>query len=197
MKNKFATLIISLIVVVFKTAAQDSYSVNNNFQMIINGTSNVHNWEENVNNISGQCRLLWNNDGTFNILSMTLIVETKAIKSSHGSLMDNKTYDALKADANPTITFQLTNPINNVRPNSTIYATAILKIAGISKPVKMEVKASGDNSAVTFEGSQVVNMRDFGVAPPTAFMGAMKVGDNVTINFKTGFSKSKISSQLP
>jgi hypothetical protein len=32
-------------------------------------------------------------------------------------------------------------------------------------------------------------MKEFGISPPTAFMGAMKVGEQVTINFKTGYTK--------
>jgi hypothetical protein len=34
-------------------------------------------------------------------------VLVKSIKSTKGSIMDNKTYDALKAEAHPKITFKL------------------------------------------------------------------------------------------
>ena len=45
---------------------------------------------------SGDAAVLWNPDATFAIQKFNLKVSVKSIKSDKGSIMDDKTYDALK-----------------------------------------------------------------------------------------------------
>src|SRR5689334_21075197 len=78
--------------------AQTAYFASSDPEIIIAGTSNVHDWEEKVETLYGNGTITWNTDGSLNLTSLLIKVDCKAIKSSHGSLMDNKTYDALKAD---------------------------------------------------------------------------------------------------
>jgi phosphomannomutase len=54
------------------------------------------------------------------------------------------------------------------------------------------VKVTGNNDKLFFDGSKILNMKEFQISPPTAFMGAMKVGEQVTIKFKTAYTKNKI-----
>jgi len=180
--------------------SQTAYVIAGNPEIIINGTSNVHDWEEKVETLNGNGMITWNTDGSFNLSSLIIKIDCKAIKSSHGSLMDGKTYDALKADKFPTIIYKLTTPLVNIKPSAigiTVNTVGQITIAGVTKFISMQVRIIGSASGqLLFEGTKTIKMTDFGVSAPTAFMGAMKVGDEVTLTFKTNFSKTQTSSQI-
>jgi len=189
MKTSIKIILIALMLVASNVNAQDTYVGGSDVELTISGTSNVHDWDQTVNKMSGSGKIIPNTDGSFTIQSLDVIIQVQSIKSSKGSIMDSKTYDALKSEANPTITFKLASPINNIIIGSTIIAKGDLKIAGIPRPIELSVKVSGNSSKLFFEGSKSINMKDFGVTPPTAFMGAMKVGETVVIKFKSGYTK--------
>jgi polyisoprenoid-binding protein YceI len=197
--NRILILIVAVVCWSF-SYSQTAYITTGDPQITIEGTSNVHDWEETVKTLNGSGTITWNSDGSFNLTSLLIKIDCKAIKSSHGSIMDNKTYDALKADKFPTITYKLTAPLVNVKPSASgiiINAVGQITIAGVTKSVTMQVKVIGTpGGQLLFEGTKVFTMTDFGVSPPTAFMGAMKVGDNVTVKFKANFSKAQASTQI-
>jgi hypothetical protein len=64
-------------------------------------------------------------------------------------------------------------------------------MAGTSKPVELTAKgkvlANGD---VQIIGSRKLNMKDFNMVPPTAMMGTIKVGEEVTVNFNLTLTNS-------
>jgi polyisoprenoid-binding protein YceI len=157
-----------------------------NFSLVIKGTSNLHDWEETGKEVRG--------NGTFTteagelkaINSLWVEVPVKSIKSTKGSVMDNKTYDALKADKHPNITYKLDKVSGLTKKGSSydINASGTLTIAGTAKKTDLYVqgKVGGDGS-LTFNGSKKLKMTDFGIKPPTALMGTMTVGDEVEIVF--------------
>jgi polyisoprenoid-binding protein YceI len=187
---------ISLLLLLFSSAylpAQTAYTFAGTPSIIIEGTSNVHDWEMKVETITGGGTITWNPDGSFSLNSLLVKINCKAIKSTHGSIMDNKTYDALKADKFPDIMYKLTSSLNGIKPlpgGTSVNTTGEITVAGVTKTITMQVKiipsASGQ---LSFVGTENINMRDFGISPPTAFMGAMKVGENVVVKFNTGFVK--------
>jgi len=171
---------------------QTAFSVSA-YKMTIKGTSNLHDWESTVNELraKGDISLQQGKFTALNTLSVEIPV--KAIKSTKGSIMDNKTYDALKADKYTNITFKLekVTPFKVQSDGYSITATGNLTIAGATKKVELIVKgkANGDGS-ITFTGSQKIKMTDFGMKPPTALLGAMKVGNDVEIVFSVTMKKS-------
>ncbi|MBK8345850.1 MAG: hypothetical protein IPL12_22740 [Bacteroidetes bacterium] len=58
----------------------------------------MYNGEEVAQTASGDAVVLWNTDGSFNIQKLNIKVSVKSIKSDKGSIMDDKTYDALKGE---------------------------------------------------------------------------------------------------
>ncbi|HEY9487427.1 MAG TPA: YceI family protein, partial [Chryseosolibacter sp.] len=85
-------------------------------------------------------------------------------------------------DKNPTITFKLTNATIT---GSNIKASGSLTMAGVSKPVTMDVVAKVlDDGSLHLSGSQKINMKDYKMTPPKAVMGTIKVGEKVTILFE-------------
>ncbi len=169
---------------------QNQYTLASDHKITIQGTSNVHDWEEVAQTASGDGVVQWNQDATFNIQKLNLKVTVKSLKSDKGSIMDNKTYDALKGDEHPYITFKLSSIKSMVKSGTgyTVKVNGDLTIAGVTKNVDINgtvyVK---ENGKLYIETSKSIKMTDFGIDPPTAMMGAMTVGNEITIKFKLNF----------
>ena len=174
------------------TPATETCTLAKDYSVTINGTSNLHSWDEKVETVTGTGSVTPNSDGSYDIDAINMNMDVHSIKSDMGPAMNNNTYKALKADAHPQITFALTAPLKSVKAGIT--ATAIsakcnLTIAGVTKPVDMQVKISIPQKGILhFEGAQAIKMTDYGVTPPVALFGALVTGDEITIHFKTNFS---------
>jgi polyisoprenoid-binding protein YceI len=170
------------------------YLLSKNYTVTILGTSNLHDWNETVVTVLGDGSVTWNDDGSFDLDAINLKMEVNSIKSDMGSIMNNNTYKALKAEHNPEIAFTLNTPVKSIKAGATvsnILTKGTLTIAGVTKPIDMLVKVSAVNhGSLTFEGSQAIKMTDYGMSPPTALFGTLKTGDEITINFKTVFTIS-------
>jgi|SRR6185436_9428733 len=177
----------------------NTYILSEGYIVTIHGTSNLHDWDQKVEIVSGDGIVSWNKDGSFDLEAINIKMDVHSIKSDKGSIMNNKTYKALKADDYPQIIFTLTKPVRSIQTKSnekTISAKGNLTIAGVTKPVDMQVKVfMKDFEKLTFEGSQIIKMTDYGVSPPTAFFGTMKTGDEITLNFKTSFKTTTNNHQ--
>ena len=171
--------------------AQDNYALSTNL-VTITGTSTLHNWNEKVESISGKGNVKKNADKSLSLQSFKIIIKVNSIKSNEGSSMNNKTYKTLKADKYPEITFVLTEPVANIPYGANAYVVTtkgLLTIAGVTKPIIMPLKITlNDEKKITVDGAQQIKMTDYGMDPPTLFFGTIKVGDNITVNFKTTFS---------
>jgi polyisoprenoid-binding protein YceI len=166
----------------------NKYVLSKDYTVTIFGTSNLHNWNETVGIVTGDCNLSLNADGSFNLEKLYLDMNVNSIKSTEGGVMNRNTYKALKSDTHPDIIFSIETPIKAGSPETTISAQGFLSIAGVTKPITMQVKVSMQMQGnLTFEGSQTIKMTDYGITPPTALFGTLKTGDEITINFKTKF----------
>ncbi len=170
---------------------KNTYTLINDYIVTINGTSNLHEWDEKVKTVTGEGVVNWNSEEKFDLESINIKMEVHSIKSSMGIIMNNNTYKALKADANPDIFFSLTSPIRSLPIKSNgkmISAKGNLTIAGVTKAVDMQVKISmPEHSKLIFEGSQSIEMTDYGIKPPVALFGTLKTGNEISIHFKTNF----------
>lgn len=156
-------------------------------QILIHGTSSLHDWTSEAKESKLTLQVNSENGKVTGISSVNLKVPVKGIKSTKGSIMDNKTYDALKADKFPEISFQL-NKISNVSSSGTVSASGKLTIAGKTKDVVLSAKMKdlgGGSYEVT--GTHPVKMTEYDMKPPTAMMGAIKVGDDVRIEYTVKF----------
>jgi polyisoprenoid-binding protein YceI len=115
-------------------------------------------------------------------------------------VMDNKTYESLKAAANPEILFTVRVPIRLVQVRdcrTAILVKGELALAGICKPVTMLVKTFEIRQGIlSFKGSQRIKMSDYGVKPPSALFGTMRAGPEITIRFNTNFINQSITTTL-
>lgn len=173
------------------TSAQNTFEITSS-QMTIAGTSNVHAWESKVTKVEATGDILLEGTTLKTIKNLTVEIPVGGIKSSKGSMMDKKTWSALNKDAHPTITYTLTK-VNNLTKSGDSYdikTTGNLSIAGETRAVEITVKGKvlADGS-LQFEGTKKLKMTDFKIDPPTALMGTMKTGDEITISFNVKLAK--------
>lgn len=189
MKPFIALITIPLFLISFTLIHQHIivYKISNDFTMTIKGTSNVHDWESNVEKLSGTASFTFAEDGMIQIDECRVSIPVKSIKSSKGSMMDKKTWKALNASTYPNIEYQLIdfNKVVNTTNGFTATTLGKLKIAGVAKSISMNISGRElSNGNVEITGSKALKMTNFNIDPPTALMGAMTTGDDITIEFR-------------
>lgn len=103
--------------------------------------------------------------------------------------MNKDMYKTLRADQHPSIRIELTRaqlldadiPVGS--DWTPLKATSHLTIAGVTKPVVFDVKAKRiAPDRIRLTTSKEVLMTDFGMEPPTAMLGLVKVNNTIRIN---------------
>ncbi|MBK7409365.1 MAG: YceI family protein [Saprospirales bacterium] len=153
---------------------------------LIEGTSNLHDWEMEVTKID--CKgSFQSTDNTINaIKNVEVKILVENIKSKEGKIMDQKTYKAFESEKNPYIIFTFSSADVKIdgSGNVTIAASGNLNMAGTNKTVpvtaKGKVLANGD---MQLSISKKLNMTEYKMDPPTALMGTIKVGEEVEVKF--------------
>lgn len=159
--------------------------------MTILGTTNVHDFKSKVEQINGELIL----NSSKQVQSLVVEIPVRSIKSGE-KLMDSKTYDTFNDKKYPTITFKLTDASSlTVKDNDVnVTVTGNLTLAGVTK--KISFKTVGVNlkpGVYEFKGSIPVKMSDYGMKPPTAMLGVMKVGDAITLKYDVHLEGSPIN----
>jgi polyisoprenoid-binding protein YceI len=177
-------------------APADTYFLDPHYSVIINGKSNLRDWQETVEKVNGTVVANLNEDGSVDLISIRINMDVQSIKSDMGSIMNNKTYEALKASRFPQIIFWLNGPVKLIQFNpgaATVGLEGRLTLAGVCRPVTMQVQSlSLSNGRLQFKGSQSLNMTDYGVKPPSALFGTMKSGPMISIQFNTNFLNKQL-----
>lgn len=181
-------LILTIIFFSFRLpgSAQEVYKITLN-SILIKGTSNVHKWEEKVGQLNGTVTLVIEGEQIKALSEANFDIPVKSIKSSKGNIMDNKTYQSLKSDDCPSIKLKLQKC--TIAGND-LKADASMQIACASKNIELvaTIKPVGNNQ-FTIAGSKKLKMTDFGIKPPTALLGTMVTGDEITIEFDIKLTK--------
>lgn len=159
----------------------------------VSGTSTLHKWTSDITQASGQGMFQFQDNQLSGISSMELIFPVKGIISSKGKIMDNKTWEALKSDKHPNVTYtlQATEAINKSSNEYNIKVKSYLQIAGVKKPISMLVDGILDSSGkLHFKGKHAIILPTYNIAPPKALMGTVVVGEEVVVAFDIIFEKN-------
>lgn len=165
-------------------------SIKNGSSLQLDGTSTLHDFTCKTSSIDGTIMVdpaqyaSGIKDAKNLITQANITIPVKSIKSGHDGMDDNM-YDALKADKDPTITYQLTG-ITGAAPSGSEYqlqTQGVLTVAGVQKPIEMVIYASKADNGIKIHGKENVNMTDFGIDPPSFMFGALKAGNKVTVSF--------------
>lgn len=160
---------------------QEIKLINAESKLLIQGTSTIHDWESVVETYS-----ITGNLQNENLIDVRVVVKSKSIKSGK-SIMDDKTYDALKEEKFPEIIFKSTSLSIQ---ESKITGFGTLEIAGVSKQKTIEVIIVNQTATeLKVKGTVKFKMSEFGIEPPTAMFGSIKTGDEVSITYELMFKK--------
>ncbi len=178
MKTILATIILTSLISVNEWSFKANIDESN---LIIKGTSSVHDWESTVSEFSVSGVM---SDTEINNLDVQVIV--KSI-SSGKSIMDDKTYDALKANKFSKVFFKSTKLDVS---GDKISGMGTLELAGAKKEVPISAKVVNQTAAsFTIRGEVELDMTEFGIEPPTAMFGTLETGEVVTIEYQLLLNK--------
>ncbi|HVW94522.1 MAG TPA: YceI family protein [Mucilaginibacter sp.] len=161
------------------------------------GSSNVHDWTETTNVIDSKGNFKFNGSTLESLSSFSFSVPVKSLKSEHSS-MNDRTYKALNADKYPEVTFRLRSAdvTATQKDKYLIKATGDLTISGASQTVVLNVTATvnADNT-ITCSGTQKIKLTDFKITPPSFLLGAMKVANDLTIQYNMTYKNDQLISK--
>lgn len=166
--------------------AQTKYQEKGNVKIVIEGTSNIHDWD--MTSEKGICTAVFNVNNTGSLTSISSLnfsLPAESLKSEH-TAMDKNTYKALHTNTYPTITFTGTSA--SVKPDGAdgyiLTTRGNLVISGVTKDVVLVAKGvvNADKS-MTYSGSYELKMTDYNVTPPSIMLGAIKTGNKLVVKF--------------
>jgi polyisoprenoid-binding protein YceI len=197
--RKFISLSIAfLLFVLFNLHSQATYKLASH-QIVVEGTSNLHTWSAEVVKASGDFAVNLEDNKLSAIDKLSLQIDASTLKSSEGNKMNSKIYEALNTKHHPSITFHL-RQVNSITGNPSalkLNSSGVLTISGVSRTVRLNTTGKLlSNGDLSLTGTQVVKMSDHRISPPTAMLGALKTGDEVTIKYTIVLSPVKAISSV-
>lgn len=113
------------------------------------------------------------------------LVVTTARMDCHNGTMNDHMKKALKAAHFPTIAFTLAS-YDLATATDTVHAVlnGELSLGGVQKPITLTtVATAGPDGALRVVGTYELNMKEYGLTPPSLMFGTMKVGALVKVRF--------------
>jgi polyisoprenoid-binding protein YceI len=194
MRHATIALLITLLVLPLRGGASDNArfvpakTPAKTTEVMIKGTSSLHDWTMGGTTINGSIETdptAWRVAGD-KLAKAVVSIPVASIKSEHKK-MDALMQEALKAKTNPELRYEVTAAsVPKVTSEGFIVrTTGKLTIAGMTRDVSMDVTATrvGDEQ-YALVGSVPVRMPDYGIKPPTAMLGTIKTGADVTVTFR-------------
>ena len=181
----------AVLLISFGVNAQ-SYKLNKETSsLMVDGTSNIHDWTIEAENTGGTLTVEFDEGKLeeLNKLEFTVIAESLM---SGKSGMDKNTYKALNTNKYKEITYKLkkVNSIDKISANTyKVKTTGSLEIAGTKKDINLDFNLKSGSDKIVLNGEHTLNMTNFGVEPPTAMFGTITTGEEVVIKFESHFNK--------
>lgn len=184
--------VMALMVSVASLSAQQKYQEKSH-KMLISGTSTLHDWECPASDLKARADLQLEGNDLKAVSSMWVEVLPLSIKSEKGDDMNEKIYETLKTDKYKKITYNMSrvNSMTKEGNQWVLKTSGSLSIAGTTKVVDLTVKASINGAGeVVFSGTKKIKLSTFGMERPSAMMGMITAGDEITLNFELTMKKS-------
>lgn len=179
-----------VLISIVQVKAQENFTIDNAHSSItITGTSTIHDWEMNATGMHADLQIVRESESSINIQNAVFSLPSKNIKS-HNSIMDKKTWSALKTDRYATISFSLSeiDRLHVVQNNLNGSVTGTLEVAGTKQEISVPFsgKVNGTDRII-IKGKTALNMNDYNITPPTAMMGTLKTGAIIEVHFSLQF----------
>ncbi|TDO97653.1 YceI family protein [Flavobacterium sp. 245] len=184
-KIKLLAIVISFFGITSFACAQKSYTLDNKSTFSVLGTSTLHDWEMKSSSGTGAANFTITNSRLTEIESLSVVLSAESIKSEKKS-MDKVAYETLKTDKQKNIKYVLKSA---EKVNETTWElTGTYTIAGVSKILKTTVKTTITKDGLNIQGSNKITFTDFGMKSPTALLGTIKTGQDLTLKFNLNFN---------
>lgn len=188
--DQFMALVFILFISCLTESAAQQYTIDNIRSVTtITGTTNHKDWQLQVKQHKGS--LLLENKGTRVLSSLYVEIPAMSLKGDKKG-MERDAYKAMKAEIHPNVSFMLTAPVElepSIDNSYNIIARGDLSISGVTKPIELQFSLTRTTNGVDLQGEKSIDMTEFGIDPPKAFLGMLKVNKDVRIKFTTTFLK--------
>jgi hypothetical protein len=178
------------LITIHNVSAQTIYKTTTG-ELKVSGTSNVHDWEMKTQSgiVSGQ--FLFKDGVLQELKSLDFDLLVNNLKSKDKQ-MDSRAYKTLKADQYNKFTYKLTSAVVSAQQKDQyqIKAEGRLTISGVTVTIPMNVRCTvNPDGSIQIVGTRKMKMTDFKIAPPSFMLGALKTGDDLTIDFNLKLTK--------
>jgi len=163
--------------------------------LIVNGTSTLHDWHMNAENFDCAVKAL-NAKNKLIIQKVSFSCNTNSLKSEN-SIMDKKAWDALKAKDFKTIHFESNESNEFSLQDNKVEGKFVgeLDLSGVKRKITIPFKGVVDELGnYKIIGEIIVKMSEFGIEAPTALIGSIKTGDEIKIVYDINFNQSTVIS---
>jgi hypothetical protein len=164
----------------------------------LDGTSSLHEFESRTSDFSARFQRDPATREPVDVAGLDQLIRTSGVTGldvdipvaamrSGKSGLDKNMQKTLKADQFPSIRFQLGRyalTATSAADTAAVQAEGTLTVAGHERPSTLNARAYRSAQGVWVEGTQSLLMTDFGIRPPTMMLGALKVGDRVTVHYR-------------
>jgi polyisoprenoid-binding protein YceI len=117
------------------------------------------------------------------VQSVEVRVPAARIDCGNGT-MNEHMQKAIKSGANATIVFKVASYTVDAGGDAAAGAlTGTLTLGGVTKTITVDATGRDVAGALRVTGVYALNMKEFGLKPPTLMMGTMKVGEVVKVGF--------------
>lgn len=159
-------------------------------KLTILGTSNVHDWHVNAEVMSGKAVFVSEGNTLKEVKSLNFVLGSEGLKSGKSG-MDKNTYKALKTGTYKNIEFKLLSVAKITKKSEGVFAVETqgnLTICGVTKKVNQVFTVKVNGEKYVLSGKQTIDMTTYNVEPPTALMGTIKTGKEVTADFSVTYN---------
>lgn len=172
--------------------AQVKYSSKNALNLVVSGTSTLHDWDMKSSQGNFDATFSFNAAGAVTGISgLSFTTPATALKSEKDA-MDKNAYKALKTDKSPNISFTAASATVTAVNATDFSVKAVGKLNIAGAPLDAEIVATGKVNAdksITITGAKKISMKEFGMTPPSFMMGTIKTGNEVTLKFDLKLTK--------
>lgn len=183
---------------------QKRYTIQRSSKLFLKGTSNVNAFTCNCEDRFPAQTFKVENGGQHALFSnVRLRMRTRKFNCQNGKI-DRDMYKALKADEFAFISIELLetwyNPEQLKKAGTNqwfaVKAKVKLTITGVTKEqfIEAEAKKTADNQ-FSLRGEKSLLMTDYGIDPPGALFGLIKVNDLITFHFNLDISLEDVSEE--